>query len=212
MSLLNPGYPEGRASVSPEQSEGRVVPVEKRSEERAEVQKRALWALGHAQELEPVGPVRRLQPELRVWHYPAFHPWVSWTVLREGRSSGGVARLWVREVSWDMPADMRRLSDPMEGLRCGFHTRPTLGVRDAELPAEQYQSLASAGSEVRIPIVTPDHAFGLDGETFGIETGDHFARFRCEWWGDGPQEWTDWVRWVAILRAFLRRCLEPEER
>src|SRR5687768_7540879 len=104
-----------------------------------------------------------------------------------------------------------RLLDPMEGLKRGFSTAPSLSVRDAVVHTGDYDVLLDEGSRLRIPVVGLEESLGLDEETWGITSNAFLARPCLEWWCDGPGEWRDFTDWVARLRNFLQRCLDTDQ-
>src|SRR5215813_11746554 len=92
------------------------MPLEQRPAERAALETRGQHALEAAAQHEPQEVVRSLQPLLCLWHYPAFSAYTSWTVFDPPDDAH--TRL-VRQVQWDRPHDMRRFSDPLEGVKQG---------------------------------------------------------------------------------------------
>src|SRR5258707_13785909 len=107
------------------------MPQEHRPAERAALETRGRHALEEAAQHEPREAVRNLQPLLRLWHSAAFFAHTSWTVFDPPDQAH--TRL-VRQGQWDRPHDMRRFSDPLEGVKQGFHAPPTVNVRDARVP------------------------------------------------------------------------------
>jgi hypothetical protein len=182
--------------------------MEKRHQELYELRDRARWALEHAEHQEPCEAVQRLHVLLRLWHYPAFDLHTSWTVFQTQGSSRETAQLSIRQVVWDNIRDSQRLTDPMEGLRRGFHTHPTLRICDAAVGFDEYNDIVATGRHLAIPMVGVEESVGLDGETFGIEIEEFLTHRRLEWWCSGPEEWRPFTKWVASLRSFLQRCVE----
>src|SRR5262245_5164078 len=104
--------------------------MENRQSEFNELSRRAIILLEGADRIEPQDPIRNLPPQIRLWHYPAFSAHKSWTIFKSrSQNSQSV----VREVTWDFLADNARLADPLVGLKQGFHTNPSISVRDGKL-------------------------------------------------------------------------------
>jgi hypothetical protein len=183
---------------------------EQREAEWAELEARALRLLEHAKEVEPREVIRRYGSVLRLWHYPAFGPQTTWTILTPGRKVQRDAGPVVREVTWDRAADHERLFNPLEGLRKGFHGHPTLGLREALLPAVELGSLLEAAANLAVPVVlcTRPGVVGLDGEYFGLETYEASSSVRLQWWCDGPTEWRHFTDWFGQVRSFLAQHLD----
>lgn len=139
-----------------------------------------------------------------VWHYPSFAPWRSWTIFSQKTAAAEKQDMLVRQLTWDAPYDLHRLTDPMAGLREGFHTTPSIALSDVYVPANRLQSLLDTLSTIPLHAVGFEPTLGLDGEGFGYESMAGFNRLRIEWWGNGPAEWrlyTDGVK---------RLCTEME--
>jgi hypothetical protein len=166
----------------------------------AELEARALRLLEHPKDLEPRDPIRSYGSLLRLWHFPAFGLQRTWTILAPGRKAPPDAPPMVREVAWDREADSRRASQLSEA-------RPTLGLRDALLPAAGLGQLLDDGARLAVPVVGFSERVGVDGEYFGVETYETSPFVRLQWWGAGPAEWRHFTDWVAQLRAFVQRHL-----
>src|SRR5262245_22511503 len=116
--------------------------IEDRQAEFNELCRRAMNLLKGRDGIEPRDPIRGLLPELRLWHYPAFSSHKSWTIFKSrSQNSESV----VREVTWDFPADHMRLTDPLIGLKQGFHTDPSVTVRDGKLLDDELSVLIDKG-------------------------------------------------------------------
>ena len=166
--------------------------------------RRAIILLEGADRIEPQDPIRNLPPQIRLWHYPAFSAHKSWTIFKSrSQNSQSV----VREVTWDFLADNARLADPLVGLKQGFHTNPTVVVRDGKLPDDEFSILIEQGRRLNIPLIGIEQRVGLDGVTSGIELFG-FDRVRLEWWCEGPKEWRALTDWVKKFRVFLSDQIE----
>jgi len=178
-------------------------------EARDELTRRARRALEHAEELAPKIGVRRFDERWRLWQYSSFSPWHSWTLflLWEGND---LHRAVAREVFWNMPADCHRLSDPLEGVRAGFHSQPTLSVRDVELSTSEVVSQIEAGRRIAVPLVSFRGGMGLDGTSWGLGIQEGLRALRLEWWENGPDAWAEATRWAGELRLFLQTAFDRQ--
>jgi hypothetical protein len=176
--------------------------TEERERAWAEREARAQRLLEHAREVEPRAHVRVYGSLLRLWHYPAFGPQTTWTVLAPGRKAPAGSTPLVRELAWNRDADHRQLFE--HGLVAG----PSLRLREAPLPAAELERLLATGTSLPVPLFLSGNTVGLDGEYFGLETYAVSPNVRAQWWREGPTEWRHFTDWVAQLREFLRRTLD----
>jgi len=168
-----------------------------------EVEARAERLLEHAKEVEPRERVRRYGSLLRLWHYPAFGPRKTWTILQPGRKIEAGAATLVRELTWDREADHQRIFNNLDQQAV-----PTIRLREGSLPEPELTALLESGAGLAVSVVGVAHKVGLDGEFFGLETYEVSPNVRAQWWCAGPTEWHHFTTWVAELRAFLGRCLD----
>ena len=176
--------------------------TEDREQIWAELEARAQRLLEHPKDLEPREPIRRYGSLLRLWHFPAFGPQVTWTILAPAKKASANAKPMVRELTWDRTADDLRIFDPRLVVRTGV-LAPTVRVRDGDLPADELRRQLDAGAGLAVPVFLQSHTAGLDGEYFGLETYETSPFVRVQWWKDGPAEWRHFTDWVAGLRKFL---------
>lgn len=174
----------------------------------AEVQARAERLLEHAREVEPRDIVRRYSSHVRLWHYSAFGPHVTWTILTPGRKCPLDAPSLVREITWDQMADRRWVFDPSEAVRTPPVNRPIIQLREAALPVDRLEELLRDGASLAVPLLGFPGTLGLDGEFWGLENYQFSPNIRIQWWCEGPPVWRHFIDWVGLLRSFLRRCLD----
>lgn len=183
--------------------------IENREEEWAQLEARAFRLLEHAKEVEPREGIRRYGSLLRLWHYPAFEPQRTWTILTPGRKATPGTPPLAREVTWDRSADHQRMFGPPLGIEQGFGTQPSIRLREGVLPESGLHRLLEAGAHLTVPIINSGNQVGLEGEYFGLETYTVSPNVRVQWWCDGPTEWRHFTDWVGGLRSFLLSCLDP---
>lgn len=174
----------------------------------AELEARAQRLLEHAREVEPREPNQRYGSLLRLWHFPAFAPQVTWTILSPGRKAPAGAPPVVREVTWDRTRDHSRMFDAAEGIEPVPRIAPSIRLRQATLPDDDLGRLMEVGANLTVPLVGCANANGLDAEYFGMETYAVSPNVRVQWWCEGPLEWRHFIDWVAGLRGFLQHHLD----
>lgn len=164
---------------------------------------RARYALAHPEEVPPQDILKKCSASLRLWHYPAFRPSVSWTLF----STPDKTVMRLREITWDSVHDWQRKSNPLVGLKYGFDAVPTLSIRDNSVPSEATSQIFDGKLMISLqPAVSrPIH---LDDETHGIEMPFSYPAFKLEWWRDGQAEWQDAVKWATRVREAFEQLLE----
>jgi hypothetical protein len=138
---------------------------------------------------------------LRLWHYPSFSRHASWLVyLPHARRDETPV---VVESVWDRQFDTKRLLEPLEGLKHGFSTEPTISSRRGELPAEELRARVSSLRRIVVPPFLEDGTVGLDGDLFGVETYSSKTIVRLSWWTMCYEEWEPLISWAEAMRSFL---------
>ncbi len=179
--------------------------VEHRHEEFAELERKALRAL------EEVGtpPTFSRPPQMviQLWMYPAFADYVSWTLFTDKDGLNPV----VRQVTWNRHYDVRRFTDPLDGLREGWHTEPTMVTEDAPLAIDEFLERMEAGRKIRIPLLEGAKTrIGLDGVRYGLQGLYGLSGWSLNWWEDGPEEWRELIKWAGEMRTYLSQAFARE--
>jgi hypothetical protein len=170
----------------------------------AELEARAVRLLEHPKDLEPREPVRRYGSLLRLWHYPAYAPQRTWTLLTPGRTTSPDALPRVREVVWDRSADQQRVFNAPAAVE----PHPSIRLRDATLPPAVLQHLLQEGTALAVPLLVFSKPAAMEGELFGLENYEVSPSVRVQWWAAGPVEWRHFIDWVAAVRDFVLRQLD----
>ncbi len=178
--------------------------TDRRESEFAELEKRALWALEHSEEVEPRETIRHLWTQVRLWHYPANAAYKSWTVSVLMLPDRDESRPSVREVTWDRPSDWQRLRGSSSGPKEITFYEPALKVRDAYLPVKELKNLLEKIIDLDIRIAGVKEPLGFDSERFGLEGYGPLHGIRLEWWQEGPEHWRELTAWAADMREFLK--------
>jgi hypothetical protein len=166
-----------------------------------ETEERAHSYLQHATTIPSAPPLMGYWLRFKLWHYPAFHAYQSWSIF-ELRRRSEPALLVVRQVTWDRPHDYQRLRvDPLLGLQEGFHTHPKIELRDRPLDASEVATRLAAAQSISVPIVGRDSGVTLDGAMFGYE--ERGGSPRLEWCCDGPAEWREFTIWAREMMRWL---------
>lgn len=175
--------------------------IEQRAKEMHETEERAHSYLRDATTVPSAPPLTGHWLKLRLWHYPAFHAYRSWSVY-ELRRRTEPALLVVRQVTWDRAHDCQRLrADPLLGLQEGFHTQPKIELRDRPLDASELATRLVAAQAMSVAIVGRHSGICLDGAMFGYE--ERGGSPRLEWCCDGPDEWREFTTWASEMMKWL---------
>lgn len=125
---------------------------------------------------------------LRVWRHPSFEPYASWSLIETQTAS------FVRRITWD---PFHLLAD----------TPVTYGA-EAVIPAAVYEPLLSALRGIQLPAFQPaGNAVGIDGTTYGVESGNYMHSARVTWWETPPTQWAALARWHADAIARFESLL-----
>lgn len=142
-------------------------------------------------------PIGNRQFILQLWRHPACDSWSSWTVYSPWH--GMTTTALVRRAIWDYPGDRAAMNDPPKIASRIGSSKPTVYVTDATMEWKAVQEWLGQLAEIRVPLVHTHH-LGTDGETRGIRCGDHFLSMEFQWWGDGPKDWKDLLKFYERAR------------
>jgi hypothetical protein len=187
------------------ESKGAVMAVET----WARVEKKALWALEHAQQLSPGGRVERMRPLLRLWTYSSEGTYTSWTILAPVEA-GGLASPMVREVVWRRRRDEERMASVNRKHLLRTKPQVTIRFRDAELSSDELGPFLKTAARLFVPKILTDDP-EPDSDACGIEGYGALTYLRMEWQGPAPVEWAQPVAWVTDLRELLVASLIERE-
>jgi hypothetical protein len=181
------------------------------------LQGRAWWYLNHSAKLPP--SVSRGQsfhglPRLRLWDDAmGFGPETEPTTLTvyELFTDDDRREPVVREAVWQRTADLKRAHQEAKQSGQPAVFEPTIGVRDAVVPADQLGALLAEALGFRVSIAW----FG-DTEAITSDVGSRGFEFfskdqppaalKLEWSLDTPPEWEPVLDWLSRLRQFLEGC------
>lgn len=173
---------------------------ERRQQEFLETERRALEYLRDATAIPSATLLDGYCLRFRLWHYPAFEVYRSWSVFASRRD-----QVLVRQVTWDRLHDCQRLRDPLLGLQEGFHTYPKIELRDRRLESAAFAARFAEAQRLSLPIVGRDRGVCLDGAMLGYE--EHDGSPRVQWCCDGPAEWREFTTWAGeMMRWLLDTC------
>ena len=182
---------------------------------------RAWWCLNHSADLQPSvshgRPFHGL-PRLRLWDdAKGFGCEVEPTTLTvyELFADHDRREPVVREAVWQRSADLSRVHHEVKRSSKPATFRPTIGVRDAAVPAEQFAALLAEAAGFQVPVAwfsnTEAVTSDVGGRGFEFFSRDQPpAALRLEWSCDTPQEWEPVLDWCGRVRQLLEGCLPRE--
>ena len=142
----------------------------------------AAWVLEHAETYEPLPKHPKLRAVARLWEYPTFTPWISWTVLTT--HSG----LFVRRLVW-------------------HKTQPSYGDlslygSEALLSPERWKLHLHDLGKLKIALAVEDR-IGLDGTVYGLELIGSRNTIRTTWWLEPPPGSEELAQWhTRVTKEF----------
>lgn len=119
---------------------------------------------------------QNVRERIRLWVYPSFLPFVSFTIGSMGND------LFLRRVVWDQRV-MTITDDPQ--TYCS-----EISI-DKSVLVELNDSLSKL---VLSPFISSG-LVGIDGVRFGIEFGDYLQPVRLSWWSTPPKDWGELHKW-----------------
>ena len=176
----------------------------KREQEWTLFESRALRLLERPQEVDPGDGLKRLRPEVRLWHYKSSSAFRSWTIFSPDARFESDIRPRVREVIWHRRTDNNSLFAE-QALKLDLSqigVSPSLSVRDAALPLEAVQVLLESFSKLEIPLVRQQsQAAFINNELYGVENFAMEANVRLTWYSTGPPAWNRLIQWSSSMRS-----------
>jgi hypothetical protein len=177
----------------------RTIPEQRESEFR-ELETVATRYLRFPHSIPKAEDIGRWRFCLRLWHYPSFSESRAWGLYQHHERGSRQIRSMVRQVTWDRPSDADRLCSPLIGVEKGFHSCPTIEVRDRPISTTELDGHLNELTGIAFPAFAT-RGIGIDGETFGIEYPDYGSS--VQWWCEGPNSWSSLTSWASALRDWL---------
>lgn len=134
---------------------------------------------------------------------PTFHNDISWTVFETEKDDD----LVIRYTIWDKVFDGRRFRDPMEGLKYGWHTTPTIKVQTRKVSQPELRRLIESGRSLSPPVYT-GRGIVIDGGRWFLKLHGAFENRLLSWvlLQDRDQEFAQWIKQVQnSLQDYFER-------
>jgi hypothetical protein len=168
--------------------------LEKRGGEFAELKQKAYEFLAD-KSLPPA--TNSLELVFQLLLEPTFHNHVSWTIFSEKSGSTRLAR----QVTWDRAFDGRRFFNPLEGLKHGWHTWPTINTQLASLDPLLLDVLLEEGHKC-IAWVEDYRGIVVDGLHCSLYMAGYFED-RVVKWNYKPDEGNEFISWAEKMQDLL---------
>jgi hypothetical protein len=167
------------------------------------------------QELDRMATRPLFAPYFRLWDYDPHRPWRSWLIQVPDDGDPAPSGPLVLERTWDAVEDRERLA---RDLRRRPRLRPTMCIREARLPKEEFEFLRSVGKRIPYPqhYLREAHPV-LQPAQFGIEgfrkdsVRLRSERIRLEWGGEPVSELKAVATWAARMRSLCGGCFPDED-
>ena len=173
---------------------------EQREDEWNELSRIATKYLDGPHTVPAAESLNRWRYRLRLWHYPSFTENRSWGIYQRQEPGSRLLRTLVRQLTWDRTADSERLWKPLVGLEKGFHSQPTIELRDRPIESVEFEVRLRVLQVISFPAFA-GQGIGIDGESYGIELPGRETT--VEWWCGGPDSWREVTAWAAETRDWL---------
>lgn len=159
--------------------------------DRVKQQNKAYMLLEDALKYPGLANRSMITKKIRLWVYPSFEPFVSWTVFGSGKE------FFARRVIWDQ----RKVVLTEEPQTFGAE------VRIDESVIEEIQ--ATLGRLELKPFI-PVNTLGIDGTAQGVEYGGHVPSAKLSWWGEPEQSWEPLANWLNKYIGLVNNLFPSE--
>jgi hypothetical protein len=128
---------------------------------------------------------------------PSFSSWSSSEVFRV--ASDEQEEFIASRMTWDLGSDAARLATPVERLRHPRALEPTLLRSQHPLPHDAGSKIVTDASSLQVLLAPRQRVMGLDGTSYLLTLGDHFAELSVRWWERPPDNWAAVGNFAASL-------------
>jgi hypothetical protein len=128
---------------------------------------------------------------------PTFGNPVTWNVW------DGVSQI-VRQVIWNKLSDSERFSDPLAGLRQGWHTVPTIEAKVFPVERTVFDGLLTSIRQIRLPCYEST-GIVLDGTSWRVKVAGCFDDQTVSWIGH-DEEMREIRYWVLQVYELLAKA------
>lgn len=168
--------------------------MEKRHSEFVELERKAQLLL-----MDEVPPVEKPSAKcvLLLSVQPTFDNYVSWAVFTDM----GVSKFIARHMIWDKLFDQQRFFDPLQGLKHGWHTKPTTTIRIGRVAGDDLGELLKSAGALRIGQAN-QRGIVLDGVGWFLKLPPIFGDQLLSW-NAVTSEKADFAMWANQVRSLL---------
>ncbi len=154
---------------------------------------------------------------LQIVRLPSFDAVTGWEVFRvTDQDAKGSSRYIAAGVRWDQKRDVDMFYHPIERLtvlRLKYLRRlsPALTFTTRSLTEEAahgVESMIALLLSSPVPLLLSRKHLGLDGTSYELGMGDHWAGVRFHWWEQAPPEWNILQETVGSLLNTLESSVD----
>lgn len=163
--------------------------MEQRHDEFRFLQSKALAILSDATPPDVAHPslIIRLHVE------PAFGDFASRYVFADDDET----TFLLRKTVWQRPFDAQRFTQPLMGLKHGWHSEPTVSIAMKPLPASMIAALLREARAMSAPDPDTKRGVSLDGTPHSLYMAGAFGEHTYAWNAiNVPQGWNDLAAWM----------------
>ena len=170
----------------------------------------AWWQLEHVANLHPRIPGPGI-PRVRFWDSPGFSESEPMTLTAfEPVLAKADESVSVREVTWQSRIDTTAFYRAQNASHECDQLQPTISVRDATVPLDEFRRFLKSGEGIRVPLLTfaDNLSVTTDAGSAGFDfytTDQPPAVIRLEWSFEIPDELKPAVEWAGRFRDFLNQ-------
>ncbi len=171
--------------------------------------------LAAVQELDRMQTRPGFKPYFRLWDYDPLKTFRSWLIQVPDDVDSRPSEPLVLERTWDAVEDRDRLA---RDLRRRPRLQPTMCVREAKLPGNEFEFLREVGSKIPFPLVElRDTHLSVRPVQFGIEgfrrdtVRLRSERVRLSWGGAPHTSMKAAAAWAERMRSLCCGCFPDQD-
>lgn len=131
--------------------------------------------------------IRGLQRKFQIIMLPTFDDVIGWEVCLDSlRSDKPYSALF---TNWKKRDDLEKFRTPVEKLKYLNRLSPTIEFHRFELEKHFAETIIDQFKSISVPAFIESQHFGLDGTSYEVNIGSHWATLQFHWWESPPKVW-----------------------
>ena len=153
--------------------------------------------------------IRGMQRLFQVISLPAFNNVIGWEVCLDSLKPDKTC--WALCTQWHQITDLEKFRTPVETLKYLNRLSPTIEFHQFVVEKFFFESTLERFRSLSVPAFIKAERFGLDGTSYEVNLGDHWAGLRFNWWETPPEPWRQLGEITFEALEKLNRLLAQSE-